>query len=73
MMADLGGELPLPLCGEVRAGADLWINLGGLRNLAQLLSDTGLQGLLTHEHGGLQFLSQQQVMFGPLHLREQGK
>lgn len=70
-MADLGGEVPLPLGGEFSAGADLWVDLqGGRSRLAQLLGDTGLQGLLTHEQGGLQFLSQQEVMFCLLHLRE---
>lgn len=73
-MADLGGELPLPLRGDFGAGAaDLLVDRGRLRRLTQLLSDTGLQGVLTHEQGRLQFLSQQEVMFGFLHLREQRK
>lgn len=73
MMADLGSELPLPLSGDFRAGADLLVDLWGLRRLTQLLSDAGQQGLLAHEQGRLQFLPQQEVMFGLLHLREWGK
>lgn len=73
MMADLGSELPLPVSGDFRAGADLLVNVGGLRRLTQVLSDTGLQGLLAHEQGRLQFLFQQQVMFGLLHLRKEGE
>lgn len=68
--ADLGSELSLPLGGDFRAGGDLLVDLGGLRTLAELLRDAGLQGLLTHEHGGLQFLPQEKVMLGFLHLRE---
>ena len=68
-MADLGSKLPLPLSGDFRAGADLLVDLCGLRRFTLLLCNTGLQGLLAHEQGRLQFLSQQQVMFGFLHLR----
>lgn len=73
MMADLGSELPLPLSSDLRAGADLLVGGGGLRRLTQLLGDAGQQGLLAHEQGRLKFLPQQEVMFGLLHLREQGK
>lgn len=68
-MADLGSELPLPLCSEFRAG--LLVGVGRLRRLTQLLGDTGQQGLLAREQGGLKFLPQQEVMFGLLHLGEQ--
>lgn len=66
-MAHLGSELPLPFSGKFCTEADLWVNLGGLRRLTQLLGDTGL---LAREQSGLQFLSQQEVMFGFLHLSE---
>lgn len=72
-MADLGSELPLPLSGDFGAGADLLVDLGGLRRLTQLLCDTGQQGLMAHEQSRLQFLPQQEVMFGLLHLSERGK
>lgn len=49
MMADLSSELPLPLSGDFRAGADLWVDLRGLRRVTQLLGQAGLQGLLAHE------------------------
>lgn len=73
MMADLDSELPLPLSGDFRAGADFLVDLEGLRRLTELLSDTGQQGLLAHEQGRLQLLPQQEVMFGLLHLTEQGE
>lgn len=69
-MADLGSKLPLPVSGDFRVGADTLVDLGRLRRLTQLLSDTGQQGLLAHEQSRLQFLPQQKVMFGLLHLRE---
>lgn len=69
MVADLGSELPLPISGDLGAGADLLVGLGGLRRLTQLLGDTGQQGLLAREQGRLQFFPQQEVMFGLLHLR----
>lgn len=56
MMADLSSELPLPLSDYFWAGADLVVDLGGLRRLTQFLSDAGLQGILAHEQGRLQFL-----------------
>ena len=73
MMADLGSELPLPLSGDFCTVADLLVDLGGLWRLVHLLRDAGQQGLLAHEQGRLQFLPQQEVMFGLLHLRGQGK
>lgn len=73
MMADLCSELPLPLSGDFCTVADLLVDLGGLWRLGHLLRDAGQQGLLAHEQGRLQFLPQQEVVFGLLHLRGQGK
>lgn len=66
--ADLGSELPLPVGGHLRAEGGPRVCLGHCSGLTGVLGDEGLKGLLARQQGGLQFLPQQEEMFGFLHL-----